>query len=69
MDFSEWITRKYIEWRGSALQLLRHGADAVTVMRLLGHADLKTTLRYLAQTADDLHDVHRRASPLENIDD
>lgn len=55
--------------RGSALQLLRHGADAVTVMRLLGHADLKTTLRYLAQSADDLHDVHRRASPLENIDD
>ena len=30
-----------------ATHLMRHGVDIVTIQRLLGHADLKTTMRYV----------------------
>lgn len=46
--------------------MLRNGADAVTVSRYAGHADVRVTLRYLAQTDDDLREAHARSSPVDN---
>ncbi len=53
--------------RACALTLLRNGADVVSVSRLLGHASLEVTKRYLAQTADDLRQAHHRHSPADNL--
>lgn len=52
--------------RASLLAMLRNGADAVTVSRYAGHADVRVTLRYLAQTDDDLREAHARSSPVDN---
>ena len=46
--------------------MLRNGADAVTVSRYAGHADVRVTLRYLAQTDDDMRLAHAKASPVDN---
>lgn len=53
--------------RAAALQMLRSGADVVSVSRLLGHSSLEVTKRYLAQTEGDLHDIHRLHSPADNL--
>uniref|UniRef100_A0A7C6EDY2 Integrase n=1 Tax=candidate division WOR-3 bacterium TaxID=2052148 RepID=A0A7C6EDY2_UNCW3 len=50
--------------RGSALTMLRNGADVVSVSRLLGHSGLQVTLRYLAQTETDLKTAHDSYSPI-----
>ncbi len=41
---------------------LRHGIDVVFIQKLLGHNDLKTTLRYLHVTNKDTLNI---VSPLE----
>lgn len=51
--------------RACLLGMLRNGCDAVTVSRYAGHADVRVTLRYLAQTDDDLHDAHVKTSPVD----
>jgi len=51
--------------RACLLGMLRNGCDAVTVSRYAGHADVRVTLRYLAQTDEDLHDAHVKASPVD----
>jgi len=44
-------------WRHPyATQLLRSGVDIHKVQKLLGHADLRTTVIYLHLLVDDLHD-------------
>ncbi len=53
--------------RACALNLLRNGADVVTVSRLLGHSGLAVIMRYLAQTADDLRTAHAQSSPVDNL--
>ena len=53
--------------RAAALQMLRSGADVVSVSRLLGHASLEVTKRYLAQTESDLQTAHRLHSPADNL--
>lgn len=61
--------------RAGSIHLLRHsfathlldkGTDVVLIQRLLGHNDIKTTMRYLHVTHRDLHQV---LSPLEDIRD
>lgn len=52
--------------RACLLSMLRNGADAVTVSRYAGHADVRVTLRYLAQTDDDMRLAHAKASPVDN---
>lgn len=52
--------------RACLLGMLRNGADAVTVSRYAGHADVRVTLRYLAQTDDDMRLAHSKASPVDN---
>jgi integrase/recombinase XerD len=49
-----------------ATHLLDKGTDVVFIQRLLGHNDLKTTLRYLHVTNKDLVNI---LSPIEDIKD
>jgi site-specific recombinase XerD len=49
-----------------ATHLLEKGTDVVFIQKLLGHNDLKTTLRYLHVTNKDLVNI---LSPLEDIKD
>lgn len=53
--------------RAALLAMLRNGADAITVSRYAGHADVRVTLRYLAQTDEDIREAHIRTSPVDNF--
>ena len=53
--------------RGLAILSLRNGADVYSLQRLLGHTTLQVLRRYLKQTDTDLHDTHRRTSPVDNL--
>lgn len=48
-----------------ATHLLDKGTDVVMIQKLLGHNDIKTTLRYLHVTNRDLMDIQ---SPLDDLD-
>lgn len=52
--------------RAFALNFLRNGGDVYSLQNLMGHADLQTLRRYLAQTTDDIHVSHRKYSPVDN---
>jgi site-specific recombinase XerD len=47
-----------------AVQFLRNGGHALALQRVLGHADLTMTKRYVALTQQDLRQQHALASPL-----
>lgn len=47
-----------------ATHLLDKGTDIVYIQKILGHNDLKTTLRYLHVTTRDLHKI---VSPIEDL--
>ena len=49
-----------------ATHLLDKGTDVVFIQKLLGHNDIKTTLRYLHVTNKDMLNI---ISPLEDIKD
>ena len=51
---------------GFATHLPEKGTDLVFIQKLLGHKDLKTTLRYLHVTDKDLVNI---LSPIEDIKD
>lgn len=53
--------------RTFAIETLRAGGDLVSVSRLLGHARVETTKRYLNQNDQDLKNVHERTSPVINL--
>jgi site-specific recombinase XerD len=53
--------------RGFAVNMLRNGADLLTVSRLLGHESLEVTKRYLALVEDDLSRVHKATSPADRL--
>ena len=54
-------------WRHTyATSLLRRGVDIYKVKRLLGHAKLVTTERYLHLTIDDLADAVDQAFPVQS---
>lgn len=50
-----------------AISWLRNDGDIYTLQRTLGHASLDTVRRYLKIASVDVHRVHRRASPVENM--
>lgn len=53
--------------RAFALNMLRSGADVVSLSRLMGHGSLPVLQRYLKQLKEDLGDVHRQHSPVDNV--
>ena len=50
-----------------AVHFLRNGGNPLTLQRLLGHASLATTNRYVTLATGDLVEAHRRSSPLDNL--
>ncbi|MFC3798119.1 tyrosine-type recombinase/integrase [Cohnella sp. GCM10012308] len=50
-----------------ALYFLRNGANALTLQRILGHADLSMTKRYVALTNNDLKEQHLSATPISTL--
>lgn len=52
--------------RGCALAMKRSGADIKAISHFLGHADIKTTERYLALDDTDALDTAIRFDPLKN---
>lgn len=51
--------------RAFALEMLRAGADLLTLQRLLGHADLSVIKRYVKQNDVDLRNAHTAFSPVD----
>lgn len=50
-----------------AIGFLRNGGNALFLQRIMGHADLSMTKRYIAATSEDLKSAHQSASPLVNL--
>ena len=53
--------------RAFALASLRGGMDVYSLQKLMGHSDLSTLRRYLAQTEDDLRQAHAKSSPADHL--
>jgi integrase/recombinase XerC len=49
----------------AATMLVRNNTDLESVRRILGHADLSTTAKYLSMSDEDLRAKHAAASPFE----
>jgi len=43
-----------------ALNLLRKGVDLLTVSKLLGHANINSTMRYLGLTTDQMQEIYNK---------
>ncbi len=50
-----------------ALFSLRNGMSPFALQRILGHADLSMTKRYLALTGEDLKREHEKATPIHEV--
>jgi site-specific recombinase XerD len=50
--------------RAFCLEMLRAGVDLVSLQTIMGHADLQTLRRYLAQVSEDLRAAHVKGSPV-----
>jgi len=50
-----------------ALHSLREGMNVFTLQRIMGHADLNMTKRYLSLTQEDLKKEHAHTSPLNRL--
>lgn len=53
--------------RGFAVQFLQNGGDVFTLQRIFGHTSLEMTNRYAQLLTDDIKNIHRRASPLRQL--
>ncbi len=53
--------------RAFALIMLRNGVDIFTLQKLMGHSDLQTLRRYLAQTDEDLKLASIKYSPVDTL--
>jgi len=50
-----------------ATHFIKNGGDPFSLQRLLGHADIKTTMIYVNLAGADLEEAHAKASPLDRI--
>jgi site-specific recombinase XerD len=53
--------------RTCALQMLRNGADVYSIQRLMGHSDLDTLRKYLAQSEADVASAHARFGVVDRL--
>jgi len=53
--------------RAFAIEMLRNGADLITLGRMMGHGSLPVLKRYLRQDKTDLVAVHRICSPADRL--
>lgn len=51
-----------------ATRLVKNGADAYTVQKLLRHSSINMTLRYVHMFSDTLKDKNNKFNPLEKLD-
>lgn len=51
----------------AATMLVRNHTDLESVRRILGHADISTTSKYLSMSDADLRTKHAVASPFESL--
>ena len=54
--------------RGFSVQFIKNGGDVFTLKRILGHKTLTMSDRYAAMGTEDLKEIHRRASPLLEVE-
>jgi site-specific recombinase XerD len=50
-----------------ATSFLRNGGNVVALKDILSHTDIKTTMRYVNLLSADVQEMHRAASPLDNL--
>jgi integrase/recombinase XerD len=53
--------------RAFTINMLRNGADLLSIQRLLGHASMALIAKYAKQVTDDLRRVHAQASPGDRL--
>jgi site-specific recombinase XerD len=53
--------------RAFTINMLRNGADLLSIQRLLGHASMVLIAKYAKQVTDDLRRVHAQASPVDRM--
>lgn len=51
----------------AATALVRNNADLESVRRILGHADIATTVQYLSMNDEDIRTKHAAASPFNSL--
>lgn len=52
--------------RTFAITSVRNGMDVHRLREILGHADLSTAQQYLKFAREDIVDIHKRTSPVDN---
>jgi len=50
-----------------ATEYLKHGGDVVRLSKILGHADVTTTMKYVHLVTSDLQEAHQRLSILARL--
>jgi integrase/recombinase XerD len=56
------------DWRRTfAVNILKNGANLISVQRLMGHETLAITQGYLNIAQADIEQQHRRFSPVDNL--
>lgn len=53
--------------RTMATLSIRNGLNVFTLKALLGHSELKTTLKYVTLLDEDLLEAHRQAGPIDSL--
>lgn len=50
-----------------ALNFIRNGGDSFALQKVMGHADLNMTKKYVAMADNDIKEQHQMASPVANL--
>ena len=50
-----------------AVRYLIHGGDAFSLQKILGHTSLEMTRKYGNLASEDVKEMHRRLSPMDNL--